>query len=89
MGFLPMTEIHGESSVWTTSKDMKRSMELMLMLSVNDTIDQMAVTISVCWYIYVLRTEDSHVLSRALDFEFKGQWKKGRRKRRWRKQVEE
>ena len=37
----------------------------------------------------MLRREDIHVLRRALDLKVKGQRKKGRPKRTWRKQVEE
>ena len=44
---------------------------------------------SVRWYGDVLRREDGHVLRRALNFEVEGQWKKGRLKRTWKKQVEE
>ena len=32
---------------------------------------------------------DDQILRRALDFEIEGQWKKGRLKRTWKKQVEE
>ena len=39
--------------------------------------------------VMCLRREDGHVLRRALDFEAKGQKKKGRLKRTWKKQVEE
>ena len=38
---------------------------------------------------HVLRREDGHVLRRALQFEVKGQWKKGRSKRTWKMQVDE
>ena len=56
-------------------KDKKRSMNLMLMLGLKETIDQLAMTNSVCWYGHVLRREDAHVLRRALDFEVEGQRK--------------
>ena len=49
----------------------------------------MAMANSVRWYGHVLITENCHVLRRALDFEVEGQRKKGRRKRKWKKQVEE
>ena len=42
-------------------KDIKRSMDLMLMLCFNKTIDQLAMANSVHWYGYVLRREDGHV----------------------------
>ena len=70
-------------------KDSKSSTGLMFMLGLNETIDQLAVANSVCWYGHVLRREDGHVLRRALDFVVEGQRKIGRLKRTWRKQVEE
>ena len=44
---------------------------------------------SVHWYGHVLSRGDSHVLRRVFDFEVEGQRKKGRRKRTWKKQIEE
>ena len=70
-------------------KGRKKSMDLMLMQGLKETIDQLAMANSVCWYGHVLRREDCHVLRRALDFEVEGQRKKGRPKRTWKKQVEE
>ena len=70
-------------------KDRKISMDLMFMLGLKETIDQLAMAISVCWYGHVVRRKDGHVLRRALDFEFEGQRKKWRPKRTWKKQVEE
>ena len=46
----------------------ERSRDLMLMLGLNETIDQLAMVGSVCWYGQILRREDGHVLRRALDF---------------------
>ena len=68
-------------------KDRKKSKYLMLMLGLNETIYQLVN--SDCWYGYMLRREDGHVLRRALCFEFEGQRKKGRLKRTWNKQIEE
>ena len=62
-------------------KDRKRSMDLMFMLCLKETMDQLAMTNSVRWHGHVLRREDGHVLRRALDFEVEGQRKKGRSKR--------
>ena len=62
-------------------KDKKRSTNLMFMLGLNKTIDQSAIASIFCWYGHVLRREDGHVLSTALDFEVEGQRKKGRPKR--------
>ena len=61
----------------------------MFMLGLSEIIDQQAIENSFCWYGHLLRREDGHVLRRALDFEAKGQRKKWRPKRTWRKQVEE
>ena len=38
------------------------------MLGLNETMDQLDMANSVCWYGDVLRREDDHVLRRALDF---------------------
>ena len=48
-------EIYGERNVWNTAKNRKRSKELMLMLGLNYTIDQLAMANIVCWYGHVLR----------------------------------
>ena len=62
-------------------KDTKRSTDLMIMLCLKETIDQLAMVNSVCWYGDVLWREDGHALRRALDFEVEGQRKKGWPKR--------
>ena len=36
-------------------KDRKRSTDLMFILGLSETIDQLAMTNSVCWYGHVLR----------------------------------
>ena len=41
------------------------SMDLMFMLGLNDTIDELAMTNSVCWYGHVWSGEDGHVMRRA------------------------
>ena len=65
-------------------KDRKRSTDLMFMLCLSKTIDQLTMANSVRWYGHVLR-EDGHVLRRALDFEVEGQRNKGRPKWTWKK----
>ena len=70
-------------------KDRNRSTDLMFMLGLNDTIDQLAMANSVRWYGHALRREGGHVLRRVLDFEVESQGKKGRLKKAWKKQVEE
>ena len=54
-----------------------------------ETIDQLIIASSVCWYGHMLRREDGNVLRRVLDFEVEGQRMKGRPKRTCRKQAEE
>ena len=69
--------------------DRKRSVVLMFMLGLKETIDQLAMANSVRWFGHILRREDGHLLRRALDFEVDGQRKKLRPKRRWKKKFEE
>ena len=71
------------------SSKTKRSTDLMFMLGLNETMDQLAMGNSVRWYGHVLRREDGHVLKKALHFEIEGQRNKGRPKRTWKRQVEE
>ena len=47
-------------------------------VGLNETIDQFVMTGSVCWYGFVLRWEDGHVMRRALEFNAEGRRKKGR-----------
>ena len=63
------------------------SSDLTLMLGLDETMDQLIMANSVCWYCHVLRREGSHVLRRALYFEIEGQRKKGSVKRTWKEQV--
>ena len=58
----------------------KISMDLMLLLGLNETIDQLAIANSVCLHGHVLRRENCDIM-RALDFEADGQRKIGRMKR--------
>ena len=50
-------------------KNRKISKDLMLMLGLNESIDQLAMANSVHWYGHVLWREDGHILRRAFDFE--------------------
>ena len=68
-------------------KDRRRSTDLVLMLCLNETMDQL--TNSVRWHGHVLRREDGNVLIRALDFEVEDQTNIGRPKTTWKRQVEE
>ena len=69
--------------------DKKGSEVLMEMLGLEESVVQMAKANAVRWYGHIIRSEDGHVLRRALDFEVKGGRKRGRPKKTWRKQVEE
>ena len=70
-------------------KDRKRSTDLMLILCLSETIDQLAMANSVRWNGDALMREDGHVLRIALELEVEGQRKKERLKRTWIKHVEE
>ena len=76
--------------MWSTAQRyIKEFTDLMFMLGWHETIDQLAMENSVCWNGHVWRSEDCHVLRRALDIEVEGQRKKVRSKRTWKKQVEQ
>ena len=70
-------------------KDRKRYTDLMFMLVLEETIDQLAMTNSVRWYGHVLRRVDGQILRRALDFEAEGQRKKGRPNSTLKMQIED
>ena len=69
-----------------STKTEKRSMDLMLMLGLNITIDLLAIANSVRWCGHVLRTENGHVLRRALVLEVESQRET---RTTWKKQAEE
>ena len=69
-------------------KDIKRYLDLFFMLGLKETIDQLAMMNSVCWYGHVLRREEGHFI-RTLDFEVESQRKNGGPKRTRKNQVEE
>ena len=60
-------------------RQLKDTRDLMSMLGLNESIDQLAMANSVHWYSHVLSREDYHLLRKALDFEVEG-----KRKRDWR-----
>ena len=49
--------------------------DLMQMLNVNETIDQMAKANSFCWYGHALREDKNNLLRKSLDFRVMGQEK--------------
>ena len=68
--------------------DRKGSTDLIFMLGLKETIDQLAMVSSVCWYDHILRREDGHILRKALYFEVVVQRRKGRPKSTLEMQVE-
>ena len=79
--FLKDREIDSESNVWRELKDRSRPKDLMLLLGLNETMDQLTMANSVHWYGHVLRIEDGHVLRRAIQLAVEGQKKKRRPKK--------
>ena len=69
--------------------DKKSTKDLMLMLDLNETIDQLAAANSVRWHGHILRKDKKNFLRRALDFEVKGMVKRGRRNKTWLRTVVE
>ena len=59
MGILERTERSMESAMCGLQlKDRKRAKELMLVLGLNETVDQLSIASNVCSYGDVLRRED-------------------------------
>ena len=58
--------------------DRRRYTYFIFMLDWNKTMDQLAMTNSVCWYGHWLSREDGHVLRMALGLEVEGQIRNGR-----------
>ena len=48
----------------------------------------MAIANGVRWYGHVLRSDDGHVLRKAMEIEVKGKRKRGRLRKTWKMQVE-
>ena len=65
--------------------DKKSTKDIMQMLDLNETIDQLAKANSVCWYGHVLRKVKNDFLRMALDFKVKGT--RGRPKKTWLRAV--
>ena len=54
-------------------RQIERSTDLMIMLGLSETINQLAMAKSVHWNGHVLRKEDANVLRKAFDSEVEGQ----------------
>ena len=68
-------------------KDSKRSADSAFILSLNETIDQLAMVGNVHCYGRVLRGEDCDFFRKALDYEVVGQRMKWRPKRTWKNRL--
>ena len=66
--------------------DKKSTKDLMQMLDMNETIDQLAKSNSVRWYGHALRKDKNNFL-RSLDLKVKGTRIRGRPKKSWLKAV--
>ena len=69
--------------------DKKSIKDLMQMLDLNETMNQLAKANSVRWHGYVLRKDKNKFLRRILDFEVNGTRKMGRPKKTWLRPVAE
>ena len=67
----------------------RRNQELMSLLGIKDTLDELARATGVRWYGHVLRRDNDDVLRRAVDFEVAGRRKRGLPNMTWKRQVEE
>ena len=63
--------------------DMKTTKDLMQMLDLNVTVDQLVKANSVRWYRHVLRKDMNNILRRAFDFNVKGTRKICRPMKTW------
>ena len=63
--------------MWSANQSRRRSTDLMFMVVLNETKDQLAMANSVCWYGHVLRREDGYILRRALNFRLKVKGRRG------------
>jgi len=68
--------------------DRKSTNELMDMLELNETLDQMAIANGVRWFGHVLRRNENDVLREVLQFEVDGRRGRGRPRNTWKKQIE-
>ena len=55
----------------------KKAEDLMEMLGLKETVVQMAKANGTRWYGHVLRRDDGHLLRKALEFEVKGERRRG------------
>ena len=63
--------------------DKKTTRDLMQMLDLNETTDQLVNAFIVCWYGHVLRNDKNNFLRRALHLRVKWTIKRGRPEKTW------
>ena len=69
IGILQITERAMVKNVWSEINGKKSTKDLMKMLDLNETIDQLAKSSSVRWYGHVLRKDMNNFLRRTLNFK--------------------
>ena len=74
---------------WVKLMEKKSTTDLMQMLDLNETMDQLVIANSVRWYGHVLRKDENNFLRRASDLKVKWTRKRGRPKNTWLKTVVE
>ena len=79
VNYVKNSEDDGESNVWSTARGYGKIKDLMEMLGLNETIDQLAMADTASWYGHVLRKEDDHALRGALQLDVKGERKGGQK----------
>ena len=67
----------------------KNTEELMEVLGLKKTLDRMAKSNGVRWYVHVIRREEDNTLKKAMMMEMNGERKRGRPKMTWKRQVKE
>jgi len=82
-------ESYGKNNVWRETDGQKNTDESMNMLTLGETVENLAKTSRVRWYGRVLRRNEDGVLRKALSFKTEGQRKRERPRKTWRGQVEE
>ena len=60
---------------------------LLQLLDLNETMDQLAKANSIRWHRHVLRNDKSNFLRMGLNINVKGTWKIGRRRKTWQRAV--
>ena len=75
--------------MWSEINGKKSTKDLMQILDLNETMDQLVKANSQRWHGHVLRKDKNNFLSRALDLKANGTRKRGRPTKTWLKAVVE